>query len=162
MGFTLNWITAWFQFARSVWIALGLGWVALLVGLTPVLRIDRGGALLVCGAIVAEVLHEKRHRLFVHQIQFTTRHTYVEIDVPGEDRKDIEVTPYQSGSGRTVVNTERWSLYHLANRQEFYPHEDTRRWDLERTIKRLESKLDYAIVVSAIVGTVFWAFGYTA
>ena len=158
----MNRISAWFQFARRVWIALGLGWAGLLVGLTPVLRLDRAGALLVCGAIVAEVLHEKHHRLFVDQIQWSFKHTYVEVDVPDEDRKDIAVEPFQSGAGRRVVNTEGWALYHLASKQEFSSHEHTRMWDLEGTMKRLENKVDYAIVVTAIVGTIFWAFGYRA
>ena len=57
------------------------------------LRPDQSGALLVCAAIVSEVLHQKRHRLFVHQIRpgIENTHIYLEVDVLGEDRKDIKV-----------------------------------------------------------------------
>ena len=162
LGFSMNRITALFQFARRVWVALGLGWAAFIIGgLT--LGLDRSGALLVCGAIVAEVFNDKRHRLFSNQIQpgVKTWSRYAEVGVPGEDRKDIKVTPHATSSGSTVVNTDHWSLYHLATEQEFYPQEDTRMWDLERTMKRVENKVDYAIVVSVIAGTLVWAFCYT-
>ncbi len=157
----MNQITALLQFARRAWVALGLGWTAIIIGLTPVLRPDQSGALLVCAAIVAEVFNDKRHRLFSNQIQpgVKTSSMYVEVRVPSEDRKDIKVTPHATSIGSTVVNTDRWSLYHLATEQEFCPHEDTRRWDMERTMKRVERRVDYAIVASAIVGTLFWAFG---
>ena len=144
-----------------MWIPLSIGWLAAVAGLSPLLRLDQAGALLVCGAIVAEVLNDKKHRLFLSQVQPGQKswHEYLEVDVPGESRKDIEIMPYQSGSGRTIVNTEGWSLYHLAKDGEFYNFENTRGWRLGDTMKRVESRLDYAVVASAIVGTVLWAFG---
>jgi len=157
----LNKIKAWYNFAYRVWIPLSLGWGALVIVLTPYLRLDRAGALLVCGAIVAEVFHDKRYKLYVNNIQagVNTTHIYLEVDVQGENRKEIEVTAHQTKTGRTVVTTETWPLYHLANQNEFYPYDGKRRWDIEGTMKRVDSRVDYAIVLSAIVGTVLWAFG---
>ncbi len=156
----MNYFAAWFVFARRVWLSLGLGWAAPIAALTPVIRLDQAGAILVCAAIVGEVLHEKRHRLFVHQIEpgLKSWHIYREVDVPGENRKDIEATPHQNHTGKTTVNTSSWPLYHLARPEEFYLNGHTRNWDLERTMKRLERKVDYAIVSTAIGGTIFWAF----
>ena len=154
-------VEAWFIFAKRVWISLGLGWIAPVVGISHVLRLDQAGALLVCSAIVAEVFHEKRHRLFVYQIQPGIRqmHMYREVNVSGEARKDIEVTAHQGSSGKTTVNTSSWALYHLARPEEFRPDGNSRLWDLERTMKRVERRVDYAIVVTAIAGTAHWAFG---
>ena len=153
-------VEAWFVFAKRVWISLGLGWTAPVAGILDVLRLDQAGALLVCAAIAAEVFHEKRHRLFVRQIQpgINQMHLYREVNVPGQDRKDIEITPHQTRSGKTTVNTSSWALYHLACQKEFYAEGDARLWNLERTMERVERRVEYAIVLTAIVGTALWAF----
>ena len=151
---------AWFRFATRVWISLAAGWLAPVVAISPFLKLDQAGALLVCSALVAEVFHEKGHRLFVHQIQPGTSevHIYREVDVSGQERKDIEITPHQIRSGRTTVNTASWPLYHLSRPDEFYREKDSRDWHLERTMKRVERRVDYSIIVTAIFGTSLWAF----
>ena len=153
---------AWFNFAKRVWVALGLGWVSLIILLTPYLRLDRAGAILVCAAIIAEVFHEKGHRRFLKQIApgVYNHYLYLEIDVPGENRKDIQITAQQARiGGPTTVNTERWSLYHLSKPEDFLPHGATRMWLHEKTMTRAERRLEFAIVITAIVGTVLWAYG---
>ena len=150
-----------FVFARRVWVSLGAGWAILAFGLTPYLRLDRAGAMLVCGAIVSEVLNEKNHRLFVDFARPgpRTRHTYREIDMLGEGGKAIEVTPDEITSGKFIINAELWTLYYLAKNSEFLPEPDGRIWHIETTMKRVERFIDYAIVVSAVIGTLAWAFG---
>ena len=69
------------------------------------------------------------------------------------------MTAHQNKSSKVTVNTEQWTLYHLAKSNEFDPYENGRRWDINRTMERLENIVDYTIVFSAIVGTVLWAFG---
>lgn len=156
----MKYLSYLFSFAKRVWISLIIGWLTPFLALMSYLRLDQSGALLVCAAIVSEVLHQKRHRRFVHQIRpgIKNTHMYLEVDVLGEDRKDIEVTAYQAGGGTTTVNTSSWALYHLAREKEFYPHGDSRMWDLDRTMTRLERRIDYAIVFTAIAGTILWAF----
>lgn len=85
-------------------------------------------------------------------------HQYREVDVPGSNRKDIEVTLSGWQSVKTTVNTSSWPLYHLAKPDEFRHEEGSRLWQLERTMKRVERRVECAIVVTAIIGTLFWAF----
>ena len=152
----------WYIFAKRVWVSLGAGWLSVALGFTPYLRMDRAGALLICGVIVAEVFHDKRHRLFVHQVLpgTSTSHIYKEVEMgDGEiTHQGIEITPHQMRSGKSTVNADNWHLYQLAKECEFYDFEDTRAWDLDRTMKRLESRVDWVIVTSAVVGTILWAF----
>ena len=154
-------LKAWFNFAKRVWISLGMGWIAPVVSVSWILRLDQAGALLVCSAIVSEVFHEKRHRLFVHQIQTGNREScsYKEVNSSNHDGKDIEVLLHQTSIGRNIVPTSSWALYHLAREEEKYLDGDSRQWDLERTMKRAERCVDYAIVITAIIGTVLWSFG---
>lgn len=152
---------AWFTFAKRVWLALGVGWVVSSAALGGILNAGQAAALLICSALVAEVFNEKRHRLFVLQVQPGVKqlHLYREVAVPGENRRDIEITPHQGRSGKTTVNTSSWALYHLARPEEFYLDQESRLWDLERTMKRVERRVEYAIAGTAVVGTVLWAFG---
>ena len=154
-------LKAWFNFAKRVWIPLGLGWIAPVVSISCILRLDQAGALLVCSAIVSEVFHDKRHRLFVDQIQTGNKEScsYMEVDSSNHDGKDIEVMLHQTSVGSRIVNASSWALYHLARKEEFYRDENSRCWDLERTMKRAERRVDYAIVITAIIGTILWAFG---
>lgn len=161
IGNFLKKIRSWFIFAKRVWIALGLGWLALVVGFTPLLRLDRGGALLICGVIIAEVFHDKRHRLFINQVLpgFSTSYKYREVDMIEENYKGIEITPHQIRSDKHIVNADRWTLYQLANPNEFWADDGSRRWDLNRTLKRVETRVEWSIVFSAVIGTISWAFG---
>ena len=151
---------AWFKFAKRVWISLGLGWLAPIVSLFGILKLDQAGAVLVCSAIVSEVVHEKRHRLFVYGMQPGNRegHSYREVDSSNHEGKDIEVLLHQTFIGSRTIDTRSWALYHLAREEEWYPDGNSRRWDLERTMKRAERLVEYAIVTTAIFGTIFWAF----
>ena len=157
----MNKIKARFIFSKRVWISLGLGWLSLAICMSPLIDLGQAGALIVCSAIVAEVLNEKRHRLFLDQVLpgNTQSHIFREVAVAGEDRKDIEITPSQFCSAQSTVNTSSWPLYHLAIPEEFYKDGDARLWDLNRTMKRAERRVEYAIVTNAIIGTVLWAFG---
>lgn len=151
---------AWFRFAKLSWLALVAGWLALLAALLPQLALNQAGALLICAALVAEVLHEKRHRLFIHQVTpgYREQYVYREIVSTGTGQQSIEITPHATRTGKVTVPTEGWPLYHMAKPQEFHTEGATRRWDLERTVARAERVVDIAIVVTAIVGTVLWAF----
>lgn len=155
-------IKYWYRLAKRVWNSLGAGWIAVAIGFTPYLRMDRAGALLICSVIVAEVFHDKRHRLFVHQVLpgASTSHIYREVEMKDGERQhqDIEITPHQMRSGKTTVNADNWHLYQLAKESEFQDFEGSRVWDLEGTMKRLESRVDWVIVFSAVIGTIFWAF----
>lgn len=159
---TLRTAKYWYIFAKKVWVPLGGGWFSVALGFTPYLSMDRAGALLICGVIVAEVFHDKRHRLYVHRILpgASTSHIYKEVDmVDGEKTyQGIEITPHQMRSGKSTVNADNWHLYQLAKKSEFRNFEGTRAWDLDRTMKRLESRVDWVIVISAVVGTILWAF----
>ena len=154
-------ISHWFRFGKRVWISLVLGWFSFVLIFTPFVNLDQFGAIMICSAIVAEVLHEKRHRLFVQQIRPGLNESiiYSEVDVPGENRKDIQAVPNTVHAGKSNINTTTWALYHLAKDDEFYPNGESRYWDLDRTMQRLEKRLDYSIVVTAIVGTAIAAFG---
>lgn len=156
----MNYLQAWFRFGKRVWLAQFAGYVSLLGVPLGIWRLDQAGALLVCSAIVAEILHEKRHRLFVSQIQpgVDRWYLYREVPVEGSSRSDIRITPHGTRSGSSTVNTTNWSMYHLARDDEFYDDPDGRLWDLERTMARAERCLDYTVVFTAIVGTVLWAF----
>ena len=153
-------LKAWFKFAEPVWISLGVGWIAPVVSVSCILRLDQAGALLVCFAIVSEVFHEKGHRLFVYGMQPGNRegHSYREVDSSNHEGKDIEVLLHQTFIGSRTIDTRSWALYHLARKDEFDPDGNSRKWDLERTMKRAERRVDYAIVITAIIGTVLWAF----
>lgn len=135
------------------------GWLALLVAFLPWFKLNQVGALLICGAIVAEVFHEKRHRLFIHQVTpgYRESHDYRET-VSDAGEKCIEITPHAVHTGKTSVPCERWSLYQLAKPTEFLARGQTMYWDLERTMLRAERVVDIAIVVTSIVGTILWAF----
>ena len=152
----------WFQFGKRVWISLAAGWLAVAIGFTPELRMDRAGALLTCAVIVASVFNDNRHRLFVDQVLpgFRTFHILKEVEMKDGDKvhQGIEITLHNWASGKTTVNADNWHLYHLANEKEFRVSEGGREWDLSMTMKRLESRVEYAIVSSAVVGTILWAF----
>lgn len=153
----------WYAFAYRVWISLAAGWLAVLFTLTPWLQPREAGALLVCAAIVAEVLNDKKHQLFVRQVLpgMASFYVYREVsmDGNGQAHQGIEITPHQVSSGKSTVNADGWHLYHLAKASEFRGHDPSREWDLPRTMKRLESKVAYAITLSVIVGTMLSAFG---
>lgn len=153
----------WYTFAPRVWIALAVGWLAVLFSLTPCLRLRDAGALLVCAAIVAEVFNDKKHQLFVKQSLpgMASFYLYRETPMSGDGRthQGIEITPHQVSSGKSTVNADSWHLYHLANESEFRGNKPSRDWDLPRTMKRLESRVAYAITFSVIVGTALSAFG---
>jgi hypothetical protein len=158
-------IKNWYFFAKRSWIALGAGWISIPFSFTPLIGLDQAGALLICGVIVAEVLHVKRHRLFVDQVHpgVSTFYIYREVEKTDENYNlGIEITIHQVKSGKTTVNADNWELYQLANKSEFRNSEGTRDWDLNATMQRLEATVDYVIVVSAVVGTVLWAFAGTA
>jgi hypothetical protein len=84
---------------------------------------------------------------------------YQEIDLPEENKKNIKITPPKSSYGSVVVHTDKWALYHLANNKEFRPFEGTRMWHVYDTLKRVERRIELAIVISALAGTILWAFG---
>lgn len=150
---------AWFRFAKKSWIALAVGWLSLLVAFLPQLALNQAGALLICAAIVAEVFHAKRHRLFVNQVTPGPRvhYVYQEID-SGFGQKSIEITPHGTHTGKVTVPSDNWTLYHLAAPDEFYAEGLTRNWDLERTMARAERMVDNAIIATTILGTILWAF----
>ena len=80
----MNKAIAWYRFAHRVWLSLSIGWCFVLAGFfTPYLRLDRAGAFLICGAIVAEVFNEKKHRLFIDQMNPGSDRLYLyqEVDV---------------------------------------------------------------------------------
>jgi hypothetical protein len=163
VGIYLKRIKNWYNFASRVWLALGAGWIALPIALTSVIKLEQAGALLICGAIIAEVFHNKRHRLYVEQVRPNASTSYVyreidAIDIYKNNYKAIETTAFQQRVGKSTVPTHGWILYQLAINKEFRDDEGSRLWDLDRTLKRVESKIDYSIVVSVIVGTLFWAF----
>lgn len=160
----MNKAIAWYRFAHRTWIALSIGWILALAGLTPYLRLDRAGAFLVCSALIAEVFNEKIHQSFLLQMNSGSDkyYLYKEIDVPGEIRKDIKVTPPKWTYDSVVVNTDQFLLYHLAKKIEFSSVEDTRMWHVYDTLKRVERRIEYAIVISALAGTILSAFGHNA
>jgi hypothetical protein len=155
-------IKYWFSFAKRVWISLSMGWGTVIIGFTPLISMDQAGALIICGVIVAEVFHDKRHRLFVNQCLpgVSTSYLYREVQTIDGDKthQGIEITTNQLSTGKTTVNADTWHHYHLASSKEFREHEGSRIWDLDSTVKRLESRVDYIIVFSAIIGTILWAF----
>lgn len=157
----MNLVKAWARFGKRVWVSLGCGWACSVLWLFSYISASQAGALLICAAIVAEVLHEKRHRLFIDQVQpgLKQSHLYREVTVANEARKDIEITPHNTRSGKSTVNTTSWALFHLARKDEFFAYEGTRLWDLARTMKRAERLLDYCIVTTAVIGTLMAAFG---
>lgn len=151
----------WYIFAKNTWNSLVFGWLILPFSATKLLELDQSGALLVCAAIVGEVLHEKKHRWFIGQVQpgLSTNYVYREVDSDNHAGKDIKITPHTLQSGSSTVNTQNLALYHLAKDAEFYIFESTRAWSLEQTMYRVERRVDYAIVVTAFVGTLLWAWG---
>jgi hypothetical protein len=60
--------------------------------------------------------------------------------------------------GKSTVNADNWTLYKLAQVAEFHTSEESRNWDLQATMKRAETTVDYWIVFSAVVGTLLNAF----
>ena len=138
-----------------------IGWSSFVLLPLSFVNLDQVGAIIVCTAIVAEVFHEKKHRLFIDQILPGTKQSfmYKEVHTPEEDGLFIEITPHALQAGSSKVNTKDWTVYHLANDSEFMKYEETRIWNLEITTKRLETHIDYAIVGTAVVGTLLWAFG---
>jgi hypothetical protein len=98
----------WYKFAPKVWCALVVGWSMVLFAFTPFLTYGQAGALLICGAIVSEVFHNKRHRKFIEQIspESNIKHIYVEVSSPDQETKHIEVTPQPRVAGKVSVNTE--------------------------------------------------------
>jgi hypothetical protein len=150
---------AWFRFARRSSLALAIGWLALLAAFLPWMKLNQAGALLICAAIVAEVFHEKRHRLFIHQVTPGYRESYEYREIVSDTgQKSIEITPSAVHTGKSTVPSGGWPLYHLAKPNEFYTRGSTRAWDLERTVARAERVVDIAIVGTTIVGTILWAF----
>lgn len=151
---------AWFRFAKRSWLALAVGWLALLAAFLPQVALNQAGALLICAAIIAEVFHDKRHRLFIHQVTPGYRESceYREIVSEENGQKSIEITPHAVSTGKVTVPSERWALYQLAKPEEFRTSGSTRTWDLERTVARAERGVDIAIVVTTIAGTILWAF----
>lgn len=150
---------AWFRFAKRSSLALAIGWLALLAAFLPWVKLNQVGALLICTAIVAEVLHEKRHRLFIQQFRPGYRESYEYREVISEaGQKSIEITPHPVHTGKSTVPSERWPLYHLASPSEFHTQGSSRLWDLERTMARAERCVDIAIVATAVLGTILSAF----
>ena len=155
-------IIAWYRFANRVWISLALGWGALLICLTPYLRPDRAGAFLVCSAIVAEVFHDKGYRKFIEQTLpgVSKAYTYSVVEAIHENRKDIEVEEHQMRRGNIRINAEPWTLFHLAKKNEFYLMAGKETWDINKTVNRVDRAVDVTIAITAIVGTVLWAYGH--
>lgn len=158
----LKQIKYWYKFSPKVWGSLLIGWISVLIGLTPYLRMDRAGALLICAVIISEIFYDKRHRLFLHQILpgASTNHVYREVEIHDGEKahQGIEIIQLRNVSLKSTVNADNWHLYQLATEKEFHSAEESREWDLERTVKRLESSVDWIIVISAISGTILWAF----
>jgi hypothetical protein len=161
MDGSLKKIIAWYRFASSTWLSLTFGWCSILISLTPYLRLDRAGAFLVCGAIVAEVFHDKSYRRFIEQTLpgMSKTYTYTVIDVPKENKKDIEVREHQMRMGNVIINSEPWSLFHLANKKEFYVSAGEKKWSINATMNRADKTIDFIIALSAIAGTILWAYG---
>jgi hypothetical protein len=151
---------AWYLFGRRVWISLALGWfvaiLAIILG-----EPGRAGAFLVCAAIIAEVFHEKGHRRFITSIQPGLRQSFLyrEVEYPEKGKAGIEVTPNAWTSSKSTVSATDWPLYHLARSDEFSADGNSRLWFLERTMARVERRVDYSIVATALAGTILWAFG---
>jgi hypothetical protein len=157
-------IRSWYLFAKRAWIALIIGWLFVPIGFTTLIGLDQAGALLICGVLVAEILNKKGHRLFIEQVipGRATSFIYKEIQRPEHDFGEIEITQHVLNTGKTIVNSDQWTLYQLANDSEFRAFEDTRIWDLDRTLKRVENTVEYSLVFSAIIGTILWAFAGVA
>ncbi|MEM9689906.1 MAG: hypothetical protein AAF917_10540, partial [Pseudomonadota bacterium] len=98
---------------------------------------------------------------FIDQVQpgLTTNFLYQEVKSENHEGKDIKITPHSYQTGSSTVNTEMWTLYQLAVDSEFSPFEGTRAWNLEETNYRVERRIDFAIVVTAVIGTLLWAWG---
>jgi hypothetical protein len=154
-------IVAWYKFASSTWLSLAVGWCSILFSVTPYLKLDRVGAFLVCGDIVAEVFHDKTYRRFIEQTLpgLSKTYTYTVIDVPEENRKDIEVREHRMQGGNVIIDTAVWPLFHLASKKEFYTSEGEKKWSINGTMDRVDKTINYVIALSAIIGTILWAYG---
>jgi hypothetical protein len=152
-------IVAWYKFASSTWLSLAIGWCSILFSVTPYLRLDRAGAFLVCGAIVAEVFHDKTYRRFIEQTLpgVSKTYTYTVIDVP----EDIVVREHRMQGGNVIIDAALWPLFHLASKKEFFTSDSggEKKWSINGTMDRVDKTIDYVIALSAIVGTILWAYG---
>lgn len=159
----------WYLFSRRVWGAIILGWLSVALGLTGSLAwlpLENSGALLVCAAIVAEVFHVKRNQIFIDAMVPGTKTAAVFNEVThtidGRDYLTLEVTSHSYSFGKhTTTVTEHWPLYHLyklALEAEFVIEDEDRRWLPTQTIERFESRVEWSIVITAVSGTLLWAF----
>ena len=151
----------WFKYAPQIWVSLSIGWLLVLLAITPLTTLDQSGALLICSVVIAEIFLKNGHQAFLDAMGpgIKTNLTYLESKFPHSDEKCIEIVASQTQSERVYVNSSQWALYHIANKKEFWGKEEPRQWLYPQTFKRVESTIRYILVVHMIIGTVLWAFG---
>ena len=56
---------SWFKYAPQIWISLSIGWLLVLIAITPLTTLDQSGALLICSVVIAEIFFKNGHQAFL-------------------------------------------------------------------------------------------------
>jgi hypothetical protein len=152
---------AWFKYAPKIWIFLAIGWLAVLLAISPLITLDQSGALLICCVVIGEIFIKNGHQAFLDAMGpgITTKFTYFESKSPHSDDKCIKIVASQTKSEGVYVNSNDWSLYNIANKKEFWGKGEQREWLYSQTFNRVESTIRNVLVANMVIGTVLWAFG---
>ena len=129
----LQQLHSWFKIAPRIWIALLAGWLWVIVSWLINFEPAASGAMLVGFAIIAE--------------HFFLRWPYRKIDMDADDGSTAsrEVEKYQNKDMRILAKEKDKVDGELAA------------W---KTAKRVERKLEFAIVISMFAGTIIWGYGH--
>ena len=153
-------VGAWFQFAKSIWLSLSLGWAALILSAFLPYSASQGGALLICAVIVAEVFDRKGYRYAFENLLpgFHTDYRFYEVHGGADIKHGVKVVPTHSRSGSITYNTDKWPIFHMAAKGDFRETSEGKIWIWELTVSRADRAIRWSLVVSAIAGTLFAAF----
>ena len=150
---TMNYLKAMFLVALGPWVVLISVWFFVAVSIAISFEEPASGAVLVCGALVAEI---------TYYIQYWTKMNTNESGafklIPDlNTRAPIICTVFvncPAGSGKLGA------LLSLAKDHEVQEIDSNNYWFYRATVARIEKIISILIVITAIFGTALWGYGH--
>lgn len=159
-------LLCWFDAAPKIWTVLVTGWLWLLTSTALSFQIPSSGAVLVCAAVLGELLFEKLpyrnwprmeggQILGFALIEDSVGH----LALTDGGRIFIGKTDGFGGPIRALLGLSRnseWNEYGHINGK----YQKGTIWLCGRTVERVETVISTAIITTAVIGTLVWGYSH--
>ncbi len=150
----INPIAAYFSLGRSVIIPLLIGWLVVFLSVTMKFEVPSSGAVLVCTALIAEVIFEGQW----WRNMPCDHHGFFPIKRETKSNRPIiwgyQVSPAWEGQAGALLS--------LADKSRIISVQGSvdPLWNYRETVNVVEKRFKFIIVTSAVVGTLVWGYAH--